>query len=271
VGDAALPASHAPAPRMPLAGKPAPAGRPFGPPTHLFSLKEKRMKTRRLELARRNVRIAMLGSAVLLALGATATVSHAATKVDRKAAQQQYRADVQYCNSGQATQPRAVCQREAQRAYQENLRGTLDVPVVAAGNRSTDSTGATTGMGTGMSGGSPSGTSTGTGAMGNSGSTTGTGAGMPPSSSGTGMPSTSSGTGMPPAGSTSGTGMSGPGMAPSSGAGSSSGTPTGSGSTRGMGDSNTGSTSSGNTGSTTGTGAVNPGTSGAGTSPGTGR
>jgi len=41
-------------------------------------------------------------------------------------AQQQYQQDRAYCSSGQATEPRALCLKEAARAYQEARRGTLE-------------------------------------------------------------------------------------------------------------------------------------------------
>ena len=167
------------------------------------------MKTRQLDVARRNFRLACLGGAVLVALAAT-TASQAATRADRGAAQQQYRADVQYCNRGQAGQPRALCLHEARQAYNEALRGGLDVPVMATGTRSTQSTAADrSGTGAGMDQGNRTGTSS---------ATTGSG---------------STGSGSSYGGATSG------------GSGS-----MGSGSSSSMGSPNTGSASSGNSGST---------------------
>jgi hypothetical protein len=133
------------------------------------------MNSRHIAMARRNFRLAFLSGAVLVALGATATASNAAQRVDRSAAQAQLRADMQYCNSGQSGQPRALCQHEARQAYNEALRGTLDVPVMQSGTRST--TGVATGTGQGGSGsqgmttGAGTGSRTGSASSGNSGST----------------------------------------------------------------------------------------------------
>ncbi|NML15537.1 hypothetical protein [Azohydromonas caseinilytica] len=221
------------------------------------------MKTRQLDVARRNFRLACMGSAVLLALAAT-TASQAATRGDRSAAQQMYRSDVQYCNSGQSSQPRATCLHEARQAYNEALRGGLDVPVMAAGTRSTQSTAASQGTGSGMDQGNRTGTSSAITGSGSSGSSSG------------GSSSSGSGTGSSYGGATSGgsTGSSSSGM--TSGSGMSSGSSSGGGSS-GMGSPNTGSASSGNSGSTSDRGqsgsAVSPngGAPSGGTGSGTGR
>lgn len=76
----------------------------------------------------RPLRLACMGGAVLLALSATALQSQAQT-VSRgmaREAQAQYRADVQHCNSGRSTQPRALCLHEAREAYDEARRGVLE-------------------------------------------------------------------------------------------------------------------------------------------------
>jgi uncharacterized membrane protein len=69
------------------------------------------------------------GGALAAALAISAP-AHAATADDIKVpdasnmtAKQAYQHDVNYCNSGQATQPRALCLKEAQRAYQEASGG----------------------------------------------------------------------------------------------------------------------------------------------------
>jgi hypothetical protein len=254
-GNAGLPASHAPAARMPLAELLTPAGWPFGPPSTTTGFKENRMNTSQLALVRRNARLAVLGGAVLVALGATAVTAQAATsRADRSAAQAQLRSDLQYCNSGQSMQPRALCQREAHQAYNEALRGTLDVPVMRAGTRSTDdaaarlgqgssgSQGMTTGSGTRGAAGrnadgsvTDQGNRTGSGSSGNSGSTSDRG---------------SAGSTMAPNGTT-----------PRGSSGSMGTSPSTTGSGAG-GSSSTGSASSGSSGST-----ADPGQAGGATAP----
>lgn len=58
-----------------------------------------------------------------LAGALTMSTAHAAYANDAK---QQYEADKAYCSSGQATEPRALCLKEAARAYAEAKKGTLD-------------------------------------------------------------------------------------------------------------------------------------------------
>lgn len=58
-----------------------------------------------------------------LAGALTMSTAHAAYANDAK---QQYEADKAYCTSGQATEPRSLCLKEASRAYAEARKGTLD-------------------------------------------------------------------------------------------------------------------------------------------------
>lgn len=149
-------------------------------------------------LSQRPLRLACMAGAVLVALGA-ATASHAAQRGRVAEAQAQYRADIEYCNSSQSGQPRALCQTEARRAYEEARAGRLETPMqqqgVAAG-RSATGQGSTSGSGYGTQGGavlpesagsSQRGSVTGSDTRGSGGATTGSGAGM------TGSGSSSSG------------------------------------------------------------------------------
>ncbi|HET9642234.1 MAG TPA: hypothetical protein VFP68_02500 [Burkholderiaceae bacterium] len=52
-------------------------------------------------------------------------------------AKQAYQHDVAYCNSGEATQPRALCLKEAQRAYREAAGGGGTGKRSATAHRST--------------------------------------------------------------------------------------------------------------------------------------
>lgn len=70
------------------------------------------------------------------AVGALAiTTAHAATtpddltvpaNADSMTAKQAYQHDKAYCNSGETTEARATCLKEAARAYQENKAGVLE-------------------------------------------------------------------------------------------------------------------------------------------------
>ncbi len=60
---------------------------------------------------------------------------------DSMSPRQAYEHDKAFCNSGQATQPRALCLQEAARAYRENLAGRLDTNVAQASSDSVSSSG----------------------------------------------------------------------------------------------------------------------------------
>jgi hypothetical protein len=55
---------------------------------------------------------------------------------------QAYEHDKAFCNSGQSTQPRALCLKEAARAYNEARRGRLDDGVMAQADSSSSNRGA---------------------------------------------------------------------------------------------------------------------------------
>ena len=73
--------------------------------------------------------------AVALALALAPAAWSAGNKAMTQA-QQQYKLDRAYCTSGQATQDRATCMKEAAAAYREARRGTLQ----AGGNFAQNST-----------------------------------------------------------------------------------------------------------------------------------
>jgi hypothetical protein len=54
---------------------------------------------------------------------------------------QAYEHDKAFCNSGQSTQPRALCLKEAARAYSEARRGRLDDGVMAQADTSSSNRG----------------------------------------------------------------------------------------------------------------------------------
>ncbi|MEW6706049.1 MAG: hypothetical protein AB1430_14485 [Pseudomonadota bacterium] len=55
---------------------------------------------------------------------------------DSMTPRQAYEHDKAFCNSGQATQPRALCLQEAARAYREARAGRLDTGTVAQADNS---------------------------------------------------------------------------------------------------------------------------------------
>jgi len=61
---------------------------------------------------------------------------------DSMTPKQAYEHDKAFCNSGQSTQPRALCLKEAARAYSEARRGRLDDGVMAQADTSSSNRGA---------------------------------------------------------------------------------------------------------------------------------
>jgi hypothetical protein len=87
---------------------------------------------------------------------------------------QAYAHDKAFCNSGQSTQPRNLCLKEAERAYREARAGRLDDGVLARAP-SGDTTGSSLGLGNNDSSNANSTTSTsGTSSSSNSSNTSGT-------------------------------------------------------------------------------------------------
>jgi hypothetical protein len=75
-----------------------------------------------------NQRIAVLAAALCTGLALNAVPAQAAGKLDKAAAseaQAQYKRDLAHCDSNRATEDRATCRTEAQRAYAEARAGNF--------------------------------------------------------------------------------------------------------------------------------------------------